>query len=250
MDNSKSTRAMKRMYTMSTALMKIHLFLVAAAAFANGGTDSSKEALVARIKNAEPAAMVEAGNSGDKSFISFLEAQTSTHYGPAISPKVYDQLSPRQKKEVDFPLPAKSSEAAKMALAKLGVKKYLDEAVAELTTTNSALFQAYKVRHLNGASSEESAVERAKYDAQEQAFEKLAYINDPSAIKFIGPFLYDTRTAPFRGTDFFLATPAQLAVLTLRKMIQPLPSDANGTLDADDIRAWQQWWEQNKDKYP
>ena len=85
----------------------------------------------------------------------------------------------------------------------------------------------------------------ATRDIRYKAFEKLAYINNPSTIKIVASFLYNTEDPnldPGKG-DAVYPTPAQCAMGTLGKMVKNPPSTG-------DIAAWQQWWEQNKDKYP
>jgi len=134
---------------------------------------------------------------------------------------------------------------AKLALAKLGNKKYLAEIIAELTTTNSPAFQAELDLERRGGLQPTRAVYVAMREIRSRAFKKLAYINDPSTTKTIASFLYDTEDPnldPGKG-DAVYETPAQLAVRTLRNIVKNAPQ-------SDDIATWQQWWEQNKDKYP
>jgi hypothetical protein len=142
-----------------------------------------------------------------------------------------------------------STEAAKMALAKLGVKKYLDETIAELTTTNSVLFEAHMKNGGCPFSSEEMRVQCAKMKTLETAFKKLAYIRNPSTVKIVAQFLYSTEsfhTAP----DVPTWTASGFAIFTLRQMVDnPPQTPVEYTHDAR-VKAWQQWWEQNKDKYP
>ncbi len=137
-----------------------------------------------------------------------------------------------------------SDSTAKKALAKLGVQKYLDEIVAELTTTNSPAFQNEYKLEMEGGSSPARATYIARRNIRERAFGKLAYVNDPSTIRTIAAFLYNTEDPnldPGNGDAVYL-TPAQLAVETLRKMVKNPPQN-------NDITTWQQWWAQNKDKY-
>jgi hypothetical protein len=136
-----------------------------------------------------------------------------------------------------------------MALAKLGVKKYLDEAIAELTTTNSALFAYYMTSGMCPFASEEGRKECATMHTQETAFKKLAYIRNPSTVKIVAQFLYSTEHFPL-APDVPPWWASGAAVRALRQMVDNPPALPAVHTGEEEDRAWQQWWEQNKDKYP
>jgi len=185
--------------------------------------------MIARIRQADDDAILQAGKSGDSSYIPALETQAQ---GRTTDRRVID---------------------AKMALAKLGVAKYLDETIAELTTTNSALFETNRKFYQNYGGSEYWTMRQARLKTQEQAIEKLAYIRNPSTIKTLAAFLYSTenlnREIPRQGDELF-GTPAGMAIMALRQMVDNPPKVPVGFTLEQDVQAWQQWWEQNKDKYP
>jgi hypothetical protein len=222
-------------------------------------TPSSAE-LLAAIQRDDCNAILEAGKTGDKTFIPILIEKAKPRGVPPINPEHLKRLGSRDveilKRERERPRFDPIANAAKMALAKLGVKEYLDEIVSELTTTNSISFRATyrELTDLAGASAE-NATRDATYSTQWEAFPKLEYINDPSTIKHIAPFLYDTADRspkPVTGAMDIVINPslAQLAVHALKQMVKPLPNNVQGVTDMEEIRAWQQWWEKNKDKYP
>jgi hypothetical protein len=169
------------------------------------------------IGRGEYHAILEAGPTGDTNLIPYLQAQIT---GEPTDP---------------------STEAAKMALAKLGVKKYLDEIVAEGAPTNSALFAAYANGQPVG-SSDPTVMRVANCHALANAFEKLAYIRNRSTVKIVAAFLYNTESF-YNAPDVPPSWPSSFAILTLRQMVDNHPQ-------SDDAKVWQQWWEQNKDKYP
>jgi hypothetical protein len=222
-------------------------------------TPSNAE-LLAAIQRDDRNAILEAGKSGDKTFIPILSERAKPRGVPPLDPEKLTGISPRDvemlKRDRERPRFDPIADAAKMALAKLGVKEYRDEIVSELTTTNSTNFRTTyrELTELAGVS-RDKAVQDAKYSTQLDALQKLAYINDSSTIKYIAPLLYDTtdpspKPAPGAMDRVVLSSLAQLAVHTLKQMVRPLPSNVQGVTDMDEIRAWQQWWEQNKDKYP
>ena len=85
------------------------------------------------------------------------------------------------------------------------------------------------------------------YRSRSKALEKLAYIGDPATVKFIGQYLYEISNPyprPPDATDAVIARSlASYAVDALSKIVTNGPTGGG-------IEAWQQWWEQNKDKYP
>jgi hypothetical protein len=131
-------------------------------------------------------------------------------------------------------------------LASLGVKGYLDEIVAELTTTNSPLFDAYKNGlpvALSDASATRFSDDPGIHDIQMKAFERLAHVHDRSTVKIVAAFLYGPCEMTFMTEDIRQRSPPWLAIWALRWMVDSPPQ-------GDDVKVWQQWWEQNKDKYP
>lgn len=138
---------------------------------------------------------------------------------------------------------------AKAALAKLGVKKYLEETVAELTTTNSGLFAAKMNGYCGIYNSQQLRVACAKMRTMETAFETLAYIHNPSTVKIVAQFLYSTEHYQF-STDVPPWWASGAAVRALRQMVDNPPALPAVRTGEEEDRAWQQWWEKNKDKYP
>jgi hypothetical protein len=184
----------------------------------NALSGKTNTVLLEQIHHGEYSAILEAGRTGDTNLIPHLQAQIT---GEPTDP---------------------STEAAKMALAKLGVKKYLDETVAELNTTNSALFVFCKNHSICPFPSEEMRVQCAKQRTWETAFKKLTYIRNPSTVKVVAQFLYSTESF-YNAPDVPPWSASGFAIFTLRQMVDNPPQ-------GDDVKVWQQWWEKNKDKYP
>jgi hypothetical protein len=183
------------------------------------------------VKQGDVEALKAAGQQGRNDLIPELEKLADAATGPNEPSRIW----------------------AKAALAKLGVKKFLDETVSELTTTNSALFGYHKNYYrMKVGMSEDMARRWATYETQEIAFNKLAYVSDPSTIKTVASFLYKTGHGLPKG-DVVLPPPAYLAIATLRQMVKDAP-EARETLTSENyeqIRTlWVKWWEKNKDKYP
>ena len=134
----------------------------------------------------------------------------------------------------------------KKDLAGLGLKRYVDEIVMELTTNNPSLYAAYK-NGLPVAKSDAMATrfsdDPGVYDIQTKAFERLAFIPDRSTVKIIAAFLYSPCEVRFMTKDLNQRPPPWFAIWALRWMVDNPPQ-------SDDVKVWQQWWEQNKDKYP
>jgi hypothetical protein len=141
---------------------------------------------------------------------------------------------------------------AKKALAKLGVKKYLDEILLELTDpTNSPAGKeligppGFPPKHV-------------ALVVQTRAFEKLAYVKDRSTVKVLTSFLYGKENpedyVERGGFDMVVyQPPSEMAMRTLAQIVDNSPAvNLSGTNDTRDARVkiWQQWWEKNKDKYP
>jgi len=134
----------------------------------------------------------------------------------------------------------------KKDLAGLGEKRYVDEIVAELTTNNAALFNAYK-NGLPVAMSDAEATrfsdDPAIHEIQAKAFERLAYIPDRSTVKIIAAFLYSQQEMTFETDRIRQLSPSWLAAWALHTMVENPPHSEN-------VEVWQRWWEKNKDKYP
>jgi hypothetical protein len=196
------------------------------------GFAQDAETLEQRIKGGDVSAIKEAADHGRRELIPALEERANASVDP------------------DEPV----CTWAKASLAKLGVKKYLDETIAELTTTNSALFTAYKEQNRMLFGSESVKTRLAKLKAQEKALEKLVYIRNPSTIKFIAPLLYDKENLNREFPSHVLyGTPASDAIRALRQMVDnPPDAGSNWTDEKWDelLKIWQQWWEKNKDRYP
>ena len=205
-------------------------------------THAQQPDLVERINKHDRDAILEAGRSGDKSLIPLLETMARPP-DAQISPEALNGMDSRQAERVKEAMrrpmyDEPSAVSARMALAKLGVKEYLDEIVSELTTTNS---YAYKTQlHYSSANPE-----HAKLMTQYYALKELLYVNNPSTVKYIASVLYDPFD-PNKGntSDVIWPVPAHQAAVTMQQILGTGPSDTS------DIAAWQKWWEQNKDKYP
>jgi hypothetical protein len=219
----------------------IHFFQVAALCVALVlPAHAQQQDLVERIKKGETSAILEVGRSGDKSFIPQLESMARPS-DSELSPDELKGMDPQQAERVKEAMRRPmynepSAVNARMALAKIGVKEYLDEIVSELTTTNS---RAYKAElHYYPA-------DHARLMTQYNALKALLYVNNPSTVKYIASELYDTYD-PNKGntSDVIRPVPAVEAAEALRKMLGTGPSDTS------DIATWKQWWEQNKAKYP
>jgi hypothetical protein len=181
-------------------------------------------ALLERVGRGEYSAILEAGRTGDTNLIPYLQAQIT---GEPTDPP---------------------TEAAKMALAKLGVRKYLDQIVAEVALPNSALFAAYQNGQPVGAS-DPTVMRVVNYHALEKAFEKLAYVRNRSTVKIVAAFLYNTESF-YNAPDVPPSWPSGAAVRALRQMVDNPPALPAVHTGEQEDRAWQQWWEKNKDKYP
>jgi len=209
------------------------------------GAKPSRDELLARIQAGDSTAILEAGKSGDQSLIpvleGFLQARRDTVTETMTKLKqAYAETQNTDEEKRRFLPPREAlmtseydsvAQNVRMALAKLGVHQYLDEILIELKTpTNSTL-------HKVCCGSEDG------YRVQAGALRKLAYVNNPTTIKDVAEFLKYTKRPNAEWSDYMQAPLAKYATQTLRSMVKnPLPTD--------DPLAWQQWWEQNKDKYP
>jgi hypothetical protein len=143
---------------------------------------------------------------------------------------------------------------AKKALAKLGVRKYLDEIISELTVTNSGRYARVLKDNLEIGEPRTNAEALAEWRTRMAVFDDLAYIGDKSTVKVIAAYLYVKEwKKPFAGKDVGFGPPSLQAAYTLEKMnLENAPDVRKIAYPSAEnvIKAWQQWWEQNKDKYP
>jgi hypothetical protein len=205
-------------------------------------THAQDQKAVEQIKKGDPRAILEAGKTGDKSLIPLLEGMARPP-DAELDPEAVKGMDPQHAEKVKEAMrrptyDEPSAVSARMALAKIGVKDYLDEMVSELTTTNSHAYNA-QLHYYSGSP------DHARLMTQSHALKALLYVNNPSTVKYIASVLYDTYD-PNRGntSDAIQPVPAVEAAETLRQMLGTGPSDTT------DIAAWKNWWEQNKDKYP
>lgn len=240
--------------------MKIIMSMFLVSTLVNATAKTNAEAvtnaeLLERIQKGDTDAVLEAGKTGEKSFIPVLEGVARPHFEAHINPERAKRLGPKLVEEI------KKSQArpvydepialnARMALAKLGVKEYLDEILLEATNpTNSPVYKEAE-QYATFAPSRGDALW-----IQMKAFQKLAYVKDRSTVKTLASFLYGRENAEgaIVGGDVIFLAPSEMAMQTLAQIVDnppktdPWPSDE--THDAR-IKAWQQWWEQNKGKYP
>jgi hypothetical protein len=178
--------------------------------------ESQSESLAERITCGDPQAFHEAADPNRKDLIPLIER---------------------------FP----DYNARKKALAKLGVKEYLDEILIELTNTSSTVVASG--RGMN------SSIDYARLSAQTEALKKLAYIKNRSTVKLIAAFLYgkenaddyivksDSESNGYWYCMLIYERPSETAMKTLAQIVDNPPA-------GNDVKVWQQWWEQNKDKYP
>jgi hypothetical protein len=138
---------------------------------------------------------------------------------------------------------------ARAALAKLGVRKYLDEILLEATGPTNHL--------VHGENAKYPVSTPSKHDrllVQMDAFKKLAYIKNRSTVKILAAFLYVVENPDdYHESEVFFPLPSEKAMEILPTIVDNPPiinlPAISETHDAR-VKAWQQWWEKNKDKYP
>lgn len=207
-------------------------------------TEARDEKLVERVSKGEPSAISEAGKTGDKTFIPLLEKIARPHSDPQVDAEQAKGMDPERVKALKDAMwrPVYTEPVAvnaRMALAKLGVKEYLNELVLEATSpTNSPVYKE-RLKYREFSTGPHEALMTQYY-----ALKKLVYVHDPSTVKYIASVLYDPYD-PNKGntSDVIQPMPAYEAAETLRQIVKDGPN-------TDDVGAWQKWWEQNKDKYP
>jgi hypothetical protein len=145
---------------------------------------------------------------------------------------------------------------ARKALAKLGVKKYLDEFVTDLASTNSPLLKFWEETYRGPGEPTVAAEREAELTAKGKALDALVYIGNKSTVKYIAAELYNTNCPNRAGSDNLLESRTPIAWLAARALSQmnlqdaPRPSAEGDPEWLNYIEAWKKWWEQNKDKYP
>jgi hypothetical protein len=212
-------------------------------------TPSADSNLLSRVQRGDRDAILEVGKTGDKSFIPVLESMARPQYVDQIDTNTFRNMNPQQVKTLRNSLwhPVYDDPAAvnaRMALAKLGVKDYLDEILLELTDPPSS--PLYKEREVHPA---------YRYNPirlRGEAFRKLAYIKNPSTVRTIASFL-PIISEPVTGTDVMYDSYSEQAMQALAQIVDN-PPQVNLPVDSETLEArskiWQRWWEQNKDKYP
>jgi predicted membrane-bound mannosyltransferase len=165
--------------------------------------------------------------------------------------------------------PWSSQTAARKALGRLGVKKYVDTLLKELTDpTNSEAYVYWRTKQFENKT-------QASYLTKTEALKSLGYIRDKSTVRAIVSELDDTNVPP-SSPDVIYDTPALVAVWTLERMglenapvvdkvtsgdtraeqeafekwMEQHPGQAPTASPEEHIAAWKKWWQQNKDKYP
>ena len=212
-------------------------------------TPSANSNLLSRVQHGDRDAILEAGKTGDKSFIPVLESIARPHYAVQIDTNTFRNMTPLQveifKNTIWHPVyddPAAVN--ARMALAKLGVKEYLDEILLELTDPTSSPLCKEREGH--------PQYRCFPIDVRNAAFNKLGYIKNRSTVSAIAFFLPIT-SEPVTGTDVIYDSYSEQAMRTLAGIVDSPPQvnlpDVSDTLEARS-KIWQQWWAQNKDKYP
>ena len=206
--------------------------------------------LLSRVQHDDRDAILEAGKTGYKSFIPTLESIARPHYVDQIDTNTFKNMNPQQVETLKntFWRPIYDDPAAvnaRMALAKLGVKEYLDEILVELTDPTSS--PLYKERE------EHRAYRYNPIQLRGEAFRKLAYIKNPSTVRTIASFLSVTFEPISPDSDVGYDSYADVAMRTLAGIVDN-PPQVNLPVDSETLEArskiWQQWWEQNKNKYP
>jgi hypothetical protein len=191
----------------------------------------SNDSLEQRVNRGDPEAFLQAGNEGRKDLIPILENFANMSTDPLDGDRI----------------------KARMALAKLGVKKYLADFVADWTSTNSPTFKFYKENSEGLRDADTEAELATKF----KTMHRLIYIGDKSTVKFIAADLYNTsKPDRHRLSDNLLESRTPIAWLAAKALSHmnlenaPRPGPEPDPEWLNYIEAWKMWWEQNKDKYP
>lgn len=193
--------------------------LLAAWQLSSFAAGEAPESLEQRVGRGEARAFIEAADLGRKDLI------------PAIEKFAADETW------------------ARTTLAKLGMRKYLDEIIGELITpTNSAAFR----NRVCPNPLRDIRPEIEAHLTRLEALKKIAYMRDPSTVKIVAALLYSAEPAPEPDCDVTYAPIRYEAALTLSVMNQTrkLTNAPQAKFPVVNLADWQQWWEQNKDKYP
>jgi hypothetical protein len=205
------------------------------------------ESLAERVTQRDTTAILQAAEEGRTDLIPLLESVAARH---------------------DFS-PGSPETAARKALARLGSRTYVDLFIRDLThTTNSEAYTYWTVTR-------GFEPMKAEYTTKIEALKNLAYIRSRFAVRAIASTLNDTNR-PLSSAHVVRDTPASMAAWTLSQMnlenapavdqvrfpqteadqqalrhwLEGHPGQQPFASPKERIAAWQQWWEQNKDKYP
>ena len=169
----------------------------------------------------------------------FAQGQSETNRG-GVSVLVLDRSKPPE--TLNLPDDVKAGiEQVWLQSAKGGDSQILNEIVTELVSPRESAAFTAQINHV--------AEQELEVAVRSKAFERLAYIGNRSTARQVASFLTDATHPLQRPTDIRYASYAEVAANTLSQIVSNPPSTTNFSAQ-DKIRAWQQWWEQNKDKYP
>jgi hypothetical protein len=169
----------------------------------------------------------------------FAQGQSQTNRG-GVSALVLDRSNPPE--TLNLPDNVKAGiEDVWLLSAKNGDRRVLDEIVTELVSPRDSVAFTAQTNHL--------AEQELEVAVRSKAFTRLAYIANRSTVREIASFLADTTHPPQKPTDLRYVSYAEMAADALTQMVTNAPPTTNFSAQ-DKIRAWQRWWEQNKDKYP
>src|ERR1035437_1747606 len=137
---------MRRAMNMSILIKSLMISVVCSTTFAGTLTEEQKLQLSRRIQGGDREAMLEAGANGYTNVIPVMEGYIRTQMGSRSNDLVKLEESARQfgatsglsiEDELALRYSYPDMRSAQMALARLGVRKYLSEIISELTATNS-----------------------------------------------------------------------------------------------------------------
>jgi len=239
---------------MNVIVLVVLLFIMGSASPTTSTETYNRAELLTAIRHGNRQAILEAGNTGDKTLIPDLSERAKPRVLPPLDPAKLSVMNPRDaerlRKERERSIPDAGVDAARMALAKLGVKEFVEEILLEATAPQKS--RVYLERK------EYFVVPPTKADAlrvQMEAFEKLAYIQDRSTVRTLAAFLFAVENPANYSTrsDMIFDLPSEMAMRTLSQIVENPPTisvPSNNDTHAARVRIWQQWWERNKDKYP
>jgi hypothetical protein len=169
----------------------------------------------------------------------FDQGQSETNRG-GVSVLVLDRSKPPE--TLNLPDDVKAGiEDVWLQSAKSGDSQILSEIVTELVSPKESAAFTAQTNHV--------AEQEVEVAVRSKAFARLAYIANRSTVRQVASFLTDTTHPPQKPTDVRYVSYAEMAADTLSQMVTNAPPTTNFSAQ-DKIRVWQQWWEQNKDKYP